>query len=81
MCSRGVASPIDVLNKNKNQLRALHDGPNLLWSNAETEQNKSKEVTGLPETNKEIKKNRFFLNKAGNLTSISTLNEFQIGKN
>ena len=63
ICSRGVVSPIDLLNNNKNELISWYNGPNFLWSNAETTRNELEEITELPETNEEIKRSRCFLNK------------------
>ena len=53
MCSRGVASPEDLLKNQRDQQKPWYKG--FLWNNTETKENESKITEELPDAKEEIK--------------------------
>ena len=71
MCSRGVASPEDLLKNQRDQQNSWYKGPEFLWNNTETEENETKIIEELPDTNEEIKRKCCFLHKVKDTISMS----------
>ena len=70
MCSRGVASPEDLLKNQRDQQNPWYKGPKFLWNNTDTEENESKIIAELPDTNKKMGK-CCFLHKVKETISMS----------
>ena len=56
MCCRGAASPGGLL-KNQRGQNSWHKGPKFLWNNIKTEENESKIIEELPDTNEGVQRN------------------------
>ena len=56
VCSRGVASPENILKNPRDQQKLWCKGLKFLWNSTDTQENESKIIKKLPNTKEEIKR-------------------------